>query len=222
MSNMYKRIDALCKNSYMTVTDLCRELKIGRSSLSELSRGRSQKLNAVSTAKIAEYFGVSPSYLTEGIPEAFSKHIISDYPKREQIKAENRNIVNHPEIYSLQERIEAQIKIFECLFSRSYIQQGYDPNHVTFDEYISLLLGQEHTKENMDLDLFNALTMKYGKKKGMKEGTSYALNNNNSKQPIIDVNSIQYAAYAALEGESEEFQQDILDYIKFKKSQKKD
>ena len=40
--------------------------------------------------------------------------------------------------------------------------------------------------------------------------------------PIIDKSSILYAAYEALEDESEEFQQDILDYIKFKKSQKKD
>lgn len=42
------------------------------------------------------------------------------------------------------------------------------------------------------------------------------------KASIIDKSSILYAAYESLEGESEEFQQDILDYIKFKKSQKKD
>ena len=36
-----------------------------------------------------------------------------------------------------------------------------------------------------------------------------------------DIKNIQYAAYEALGDESEEFQQDILDYINYKKAQKK-
>lgn len=36
-----------------------------------------------------------------------------------------------------------------------------------------------------------------------------------------DIRNIQYAAYEALGDESEEFQQDILDYINYKKAQKK-
>lgn len=36
----------------------------------------------------------------------------------------------------------------------------------------------------------------------------------------IDINSIQYAAYQELEGESDELIEDVLDFIKFRKSQK--
>lgn len=44
-------------------------------------------------------------------------------------------------------------------------------------------------------------------------------NKNNIDKSQID--NIQYAAYEALDNESEEFQQDILDYINYKKAQKK-
>lgn len=40
------------------------------------------------------------------------------------------------------------------------------------------------------------------------------------KKPDIDINSIQYAAYQELEGESDELIEDVLDFIKFRKSQK--
>ncbi len=63
MSTMYERIDALCKKRETNVTAMCRELEISRSSLSELSSGRSKTLSAEKTAKIATYFGVSVDYL---------------------------------------------------------------------------------------------------------------------------------------------------------------
>lgn len=51
MSTMYERIDALCKKRETNVTAMCRELEISRSSLSELSSGRSKTLSAEKTAK---------------------------------------------------------------------------------------------------------------------------------------------------------------------------
>ena len=49
----------------------------------------------------------------------------------------------------------------------------------------------------------------------------YLSGKENSNRPITDINSIRFAAYNALEDESEEFAQDVLNYINFKKSQKK-
>ncbi len=66
MSEMYKRIEQLCKENNISVTQLCRELSITRSCLSELNKGRSETLSARNTQKIAERFGVSVKYLTEG------------------------------------------------------------------------------------------------------------------------------------------------------------
>lgn len=43
----------------------------------------------------------------------------------------------------------------------------------------------------------------------------------NDKLTKKDLKNIQYAAYEALENESDDFAQDILDYINYKKSQSK-
>ena len=64
MSNMYNIIENLCKNNNMTVTEMCRELKITRSSLSELKQGRAKSLSADKVIKIAKYFGVSAEYVS--------------------------------------------------------------------------------------------------------------------------------------------------------------
>ena len=66
MNAMYERIEELCRENNISVTQLCRELSITRSCLSELSKGRSESLSAKNTSKIAERFGVSVKYLTEG------------------------------------------------------------------------------------------------------------------------------------------------------------
>ena len=51
--------EALCNARGITITDLCRESGVSRSSLSDLKTGRKQSLAAQSLAKIAGYFGVS-------------------------------------------------------------------------------------------------------------------------------------------------------------------
>lgn len=66
MSEMYKRIKELCDVKGVTVTQMCKDLSITRSCLSELSQGRTEKLSAGNTSKIAGYFGVSADYLTTG------------------------------------------------------------------------------------------------------------------------------------------------------------
>lgn len=63
MTEMYKRIDDLCKIRKTTVSGMCRDLEIHRSILSELSSGRSKSLSSQNTTKIANYFNVSNSYI---------------------------------------------------------------------------------------------------------------------------------------------------------------
>ena len=66
MSNIYERIDELCKKNNTNVTEMCRDLKIPRSSLSELKSGRAKSISADKIAKIADYFGVTALYITQG------------------------------------------------------------------------------------------------------------------------------------------------------------
>ena len=64
MSKMYDAIVALCRGRGINVTQLCRTLGIPRSTLSELSTGRTKQLGLRHATRIAEYFGVSMAVLT--------------------------------------------------------------------------------------------------------------------------------------------------------------
>ncbi|MGN1114171.1 MAG: helix-turn-helix domain-containing protein [Oscillospiraceae bacterium] len=66
MFDMYKIIDSLCKENNITITQMCRDLKINRSSLSELKQGRAKSLSADKVVKIAKYFNVPAEYITDG------------------------------------------------------------------------------------------------------------------------------------------------------------
>lgn len=59
MSDLFLRIEALCKSKGITITDLCRESGASRGSLSDLKQGRKQSLSSATLSKIATYFGVS-------------------------------------------------------------------------------------------------------------------------------------------------------------------
>ncbi len=61
MDNMYERIAELCRLKGVTVTQMCREIGISRSALSELKTGRTQRLSMNYTKKILEYFNVDIS-----------------------------------------------------------------------------------------------------------------------------------------------------------------
>ncbi len=63
MSNLYNRIEELCKKAGINVTTMCREAEVSRGNLSDLKMGRQTGLSAVNADKIASYFGVTVGYL---------------------------------------------------------------------------------------------------------------------------------------------------------------
>lgn len=63
MNQMYATIQTLCARQGLNVTQLCRELKIPRSTLSELAAGRTRQLTLKHATRIAEYFGVTVAQL---------------------------------------------------------------------------------------------------------------------------------------------------------------
>ena len=65
MANLYKRIDDLCKANGTSITKMCKEIGISRSTLSELNSGRTKKLSADNLAKIANYFRIRVDVLIE-------------------------------------------------------------------------------------------------------------------------------------------------------------
>ena len=63
MSNLYNRIEDLCKENNESITTMCKESGASRASLSDLKVGRKQSLSAETLSKIAVHFGVSVDYL---------------------------------------------------------------------------------------------------------------------------------------------------------------
>ena len=63
MSDLYNRIENLCKEYNESITTMCKESGASRASLSDLKVGRKQSLSAETLFKIAAHFGVSVDYL---------------------------------------------------------------------------------------------------------------------------------------------------------------
>lgn len=59
MSDMYKRIEALCKERGVNITEMCRGANIPRGNLTELKMGRTVALSTKTLSKISAYFDVS-------------------------------------------------------------------------------------------------------------------------------------------------------------------
>ena len=60
---VYDLIEELCQKKKITVTALCRECNIPRSSLTDYKKGRVKSLSLNTLTKIADYFDVSVDYL---------------------------------------------------------------------------------------------------------------------------------------------------------------
>jgi len=96
-----------------------------------------------------------------------------DYPEREKIKAEGRNVSRNTKL-PLSERCAAQIKVLRCLFSRSVQANNFDLKHVPFDTYVSMMLdNNSYRHNNLEDDLFEALSEKFGTLPGISHGSYY-------------------------------------------------
>lgn len=63
MSEMYNRIEELCKKRGVNVTSMCRDAGVPRGNLTDLKMGRQASLSSRNLGKIADYFGVPMEFL---------------------------------------------------------------------------------------------------------------------------------------------------------------
>jgi len=70
MSDLYNRIEMLCKQAGKSVTTVCRESGASRASLSDLKAGRKQSLSAETLSRLADHLGVTVDYLLSGAEKA--------------------------------------------------------------------------------------------------------------------------------------------------------
>ncbi len=199
---LYENIRDLAKIKGYSVNRLEHELGFARSSINKFNKNTpsvdklqqiANKLN-VTVDDLVRERGLTTckecglmydSSCPEDVKTHFKRHsawikavekfgeLYCDYPEREQIKAENRN-ASHDTSLPLTERIDAQLKVLRCLFSRSVEGSGYDLRHVPFDTYVSMMLGNEtYRKNNLEDDLYQALLNQYGTKPGISSGSYY-------------------------------------------------
>lgn len=69
MSDLYNRIEMLCKGNGINVTVMCKETGASRGSLTDLKSGRKKSLSTETILKISEYFNVTVDYLISGSKE---------------------------------------------------------------------------------------------------------------------------------------------------------
>ena len=82
MSELYNRIDKLCKERGTNVTALCRDAKVARASLSELKAGRTKTLTLETGRKLAAVLGITVDELmgteTEKAPTPEGERVVND------------------------------------------------------------------------------------------------------------------------------------------------
>lgn len=66
MSEMYGRIEELCRARGITIGKMCAELGVSRGTMGDLNAGRTKKLSADNVSKIAAYFSVSADFILTG------------------------------------------------------------------------------------------------------------------------------------------------------------
>ena len=80
MSDMYKRIESLCKERGVNITQMCKDAGIPRGNLTELKMGRTIALSTKTLDKISAYFGVSMEHLlgkAERFPYVGNEELLS-------------------------------------------------------------------------------------------------------------------------------------------------
>lgn len=63
MSDLYNKIDNLCKENGTNITQMCLHTGVSRGSLTDLKAGRSKTLTNSTLIKIASFFNVTTDYL---------------------------------------------------------------------------------------------------------------------------------------------------------------
>lgn len=82
MTSLYETLSMLCASRGITGAQMCRDLGMSKSLITDLKSGRKKGVNAQTAQKIANYFGVSVGYLlgeeTENVPATNDRHVTDE------------------------------------------------------------------------------------------------------------------------------------------------
>lgn len=118
MSDLYERIDKLCKKNGISITAMCKGSGVSRGSMTDLKNGRSQNLSTDAISKIASYFQVSIDHLLGGEenekPPVDSDEELMEYLQMLKTRHECRMLFQVSK-NATKEDVEAAVRIIEAL-----------------------------------------------------------------------------------------------------------
>lgn len=121
MEDLYSRINRLCIENGTNVSAVCRELKINRSSLSELKAGRAKSVSSDKIIKLADYFKVSAKYIQTGEADEPAPELVNNDPELTEYIDQLKNRKEMRMLFSLAKDatkadVEKAVKVIEALF----------------------------------------------------------------------------------------------------------
>lgn len=96
MCNLYDRIKTACENQGLTVSAMCLQLGMSKSTMSDLKSGRKKTLSADTLARIAQHLSVSTDYLLgkEGLqPDILDEVDVAFYGDFKELSPEQKEAV---------------------------------------------------------------------------------------------------------------------------------
>ena len=105
MGTLYERITSLCREKGITGGKMCTDLKMSKSTLTDLKMGRQTGLSATKAQKIASYLGVSVGYL------------LGENEKKEQPTEDGLSLKKKEFIQKVQDMTDAQIERLEQILA---------------------------------------------------------------------------------------------------------
>lgn len=136
MSTMYNIIEELCNLNGITITQMCRDLKINRSSLSELKQGRAKSLSVDKVIKIADYFEVSVNYIM-GLSKEMNENKSESKPTNNDIKSAIFNTSDN----ITDEMLEEVKQFAELVKLREENKRKYKITHSKNDDEIDVFIA---------------------------------------------------------------------------------
>lgn len=113
MSELYDRIEELCRSRKVNITEMCKASGASRGSLTDLKMGRTKKLSTDSLSKIAEYFGISTDELLGRDVDGIEAELV-EYLEMLRSRPECRMLMSTMK-HATREEVEANVRVIEAL-----------------------------------------------------------------------------------------------------------
>lgn len=113
MNELYNKIHDLCEKRQISIAQMCRGSGVSQQNMTELKKGRTACLSAKNIDKVANYFGVTVSYLlgTENSPSVDEE--LNEYLELLRIRPEMKMLF-HTFSGASKEEIEAIVLAWEA------------------------------------------------------------------------------------------------------------